>query len=96
LDQLKAQIGTLEKSLAEKPEYGLGTGAPAVTRWEMDHALLHQLKARKEKIEKRLSQEIDGGYGLCAQCGKPIHTDRLAVLPDARLCINCARIDSER
>ncbi len=91
LKQLEEQIVALENSLKEKPEYGLGTGAPAVTRWEMDHTLLQQLKKRKEKIEHALSQE--GNVGICEQCGKPIHADRLAVLPDARLCIACARAD---
>lgn len=91
LVQLNEQIVALEKSLKEKPEYGLGTGAPSVTRWEMDHTLLQQLKKRKEKIEHSLSRE--GHVGVCERCGKPIHADRLLVLPDARLCIACARAD---
>ncbi|MFL7792285.1 MAG: TraR/DksA C4-type zinc finger protein [Anaerolineae bacterium] len=32
-----------------------------------------------------------GTYGICERCGKPIHPDRLAVLPETRLCIECAR-----
>jgi len=32
-----------------------------------------------------------GQYGICERCGNPIHPERLAILPDARLCIDCAR-----
>jgi RNA polymerase-binding transcription factor DksA len=33
----------------------------------------------------------DDMYGVCEECGKAIHPDRLAVLPDTRRCIRCAR-----
>ncbi|RLC63098.1 MAG: hypothetical protein DRI48_08830 [Chloroflexi bacterium] len=91
LDELLAQISALEKSLAEKPDYGLGKGAPSVTRWELDQALLQRLKKRAESIEHTLSQMAESAYGTCEQCGKPIHPDRLAVLPNTRVCIRCAR-----
>jgi hypothetical protein len=38
-----------------------------------------------------LSRLSQGTYGICAQCGRPIHPDRLAILPDTRLCIHCAQ-----
>jgi RNA polymerase-binding transcription factor DksA len=33
----------------------------------------------------------DDVYGVCEECGKTIHPDRLAVLPDTTRCIRCAR-----
>jgi RNA polymerase-binding transcription factor DksA len=91
LDEVKSQIAALEQNTASKPDYGLGEGDPAITRWEMDRALLEQLRERMETLREVLSRAGDGGYGICAQCGNPIHPDRLAVLPDTRTCINCAR-----
>ncbi len=41
LEELRAQITALERTLEEKPDYGLGKGAPAVTRWELDQTLLY-------------------------------------------------------
>lgn len=35
-----------------------------------------------EKIEK-------GKYGVCERCGKEIPAARLAILPEARYCIDC-------
>jgi len=91
LDELRAQIAALERTLDEKPDYGLGKGAPSVTRWELDRTLLQRLKQQATSIESTLSQMGEGAYGICEQCGNPIHPDRLAVLPDTRICIHCAR-----
>ena len=91
LDEIKSQIAALEKATASKPDYGLGEGDPAITRWEMDQALLEQLKERAETLQKAISGDGEGTYGICEKCGNPIHPDRLAVLPDTRICIECAR-----
>jgi DnaK suppressor protein len=91
LDDLRLQITALEKKLGERPDYGLGAGAPAVTQWEVDQALWRQLKERATRIEHMLSQTVEASYGICVRCGEAIHPDRLAVLPDARVCIQCAK-----
>ncbi|NIV27949.1 MAG: hypothetical protein GWN58_00125, partial [Anaerolineae bacterium] len=46
LDELRAQIAALNRALEEKPDYGLGRGDPAVTRWELNQALRQRLKRR--------------------------------------------------
>jgi DnaK suppressor protein len=95
LDELRTQIATLESTLEDTPEYGLGTGAPSVTRWEIDRALLRRLEEQAASIEHTLSTLAEDTYGICRQCGRSIHPDRLAVLPGTRICIRCARA-SER
>jgi RNA polymerase-binding transcription factor DksA len=96
LNELQAHIDTLERNLEEKPDYGLGKGAPAITQWELDQILLQQLKARAVGIERTLSQTGENTYGTCEQCGKPIHPDRLAVLPNTEICIDCAKAGESR
>jgi RNA polymerase-binding transcription factor DksA len=81
----------LEKSLEEKPDYGLGEGDPAIVRWELNRALLQQGRERAANLEQALSRLDQGTYGACERCGDAIHPDRLAVLPHVRLCIRCAR-----
>lgn len=93
LKDLEKQIKSLEKALDVHPEHGLGKGDPAVTQWELDQALLKQLKSRADRLRKALNRIEQGSYGICEQCGKPIHPDRLAVLPDTKVCIECARKD---
>jgi DnaK suppressor protein len=91
LDQVQTQIASLEGALGDRPDYGLGEGDPAITRQELDRVLLQQLKERAAGIEQALSAMADDVYGVCEECGESIHSDRLAVLPDTRRCIRCAR-----
>ena len=91
LEQVQRQIAALEKATDIKPDYGLGEGDPAITRWEMDKALLVQLREKKETLKIMMTETGAGGYGICENCGNPIHPDRLAVLPDTTVCITCAR-----
>ncbi len=91
LNSLHNQIATLEVALKIKPDYGIGQGDPAVTQWGLDQALLRQLRERATHIQQTLSRAEDGDYGICQQCGEPIHPDRLAVLPTTTVCIKCAQ-----
>ena len=91
LGELRDQIAALERALEEKPDYGLGKGDPAITRWELDRALLRRLRGRAADVERALSRLSQGTYGMCVRCGKSIHPDRLAVLPDTQVCIHCAQ-----
>lgn len=43
-----------------------------------------------EQIEAALSRIDRGGWGKCEACGGPIEDGRLAVMPEARLCIGCS------
>ena len=91
LEQVQAQIFSLQSALDNKPDYGLGEGDPAITRRELDRVLLEQLKERAAGIEHALSAMAKDAYGMCEECGQQIHPDRLAILPEARTCIRCAR-----
>ena len=94
LQELRSQIAMIEAGLEEKPDYGMGKGDPSITRWELDQAMLSDLKRRASSLEKQLSRISQGTYGTCERCGAPINADRLTVLPDATLCIECARSDT--
>lgn len=91
LDEIQAQIEALESGLEEKPDYGLGQGDPAITRWEFDQAMLERLRERAESLKRALGRLDEGTYGVCKHCGNPIHPDRLEVLPDTHVCIQCAQ-----
>lgn len=93
LDEVRTEIAALEKALEEKADGGLGRGDPAVTRRELDRALLNRMRKRAASLEKALSRVGRGTYGVCERCGAPIHPDRLAVLPDATICIRCAQAE---
>jgi DnaK suppressor protein len=91
LTNIKEQIARLEEALEAQPDYGIGQGDPAVTGREVNRALLERLQERRTSLERALSRSDSGIYGVCTQCGQEINPDRLAVLPDTRLCIRCAQ-----
>ncbi|MBN1259787.1 MAG: TraR/DksA C4-type zinc finger protein [Anaerolineae bacterium] len=91
LQSLENQIAALQKALEEKPEYGMGKGDPGVTQWELNQTLLNQLQERASSTRKALQRMEHGIYGTCQRCGAAINPERLAILPDTRLCIRCAQ-----
>jgi DnaK suppressor protein len=91
LDEIRMQIAELQEAFKERPDYGLGRGNPAATRREIDRALLQRLRKRAESLEQAMLRLNEGSYGICTQCGKPIHPERVAVLPDTQVCIDCAQ-----
>ena len=91
LEKVQGEIAVLQKAVDSEPDYGLGQGDPAVTRREVDRALLERLNRRAEKLTGAIIEVQEGKYGICKQCGNQIHPDRLAVLPDTKICARCAR-----
>jgi RNA polymerase-binding transcription factor DksA len=43
------------------------------------------------QIRKALSMIKFGKYGVCERCGKMIDTDRLMIVPETTVCIDCER-----
>ena len=43
------------------------------------------------QLRKALSRIKIGKYGVCEKCGKMIDTDRLAIKPDATICVKCEK-----
>jgi DnaK suppressor protein len=48
-----------------------------------------------KKIDHALSKIEDGTFGICEDCGEPIHIKRLDARPETTLCIRCKE-DQER
>lgn len=58
---------------------------------ERTTALQKQINIALIETKKALSKIKIGKYGMCENCGKMIDTDRLAAMPTARLCLECAK-----
>ncbi|MDP3918206.1 MAG: TraR/DksA C4-type zinc finger protein [Candidatus Woesebacteria bacterium] len=54
-------------------------------------AIKEELNMKAKQIKKALERVKIGKYGICEDCGKMINTDRLAVFPEATLCIDCEK-----
>ena len=49
------------------------------------------VKKQIVSFRKALTRIKIGKYGTCTKCGKPIDTDRLAIIPESTLCLNCEK-----
>ncbi len=52
-------------------------------------AMLHHERAELTAAQEALERMARGEYGVCAECGDAISLQRLEVVPDAPLCVNC-------
>lgn len=43
-------------------------------------------------VDSALSRMVQGSYGICQRCGKPIATARLEAFPYVAYCISCQSI----
>ena len=85
------ELETLRSRLETKGDYGLGEGDPMIYQWELNLALRKRAEQHLAEIEEAFEQLEMGIYGRCEQCGKPIESERLAVLPHTTVCSQCAQ-----
>lgn len=64
--------------------------APYVANDEVLEGLDAAARAEVVDVRAALRRLDDGTYGLCADCGDAIEAGRLASLPQARMCTDCA------
>ncbi len=62
---------------------GVGHERVELIKMEVDKMLIN--------IRKALARIKVGKYGVCANCGKMIDTDRLAINPTAEFCMDCEK-----
>lgn len=54
-------------------------------------AIKDELNNKSTQIKKALARLKIGKYGICEDCGNMIDTDRLAVFPEATMCVKCEK-----
>ncbi|MGV6474905.1 TraR/DksA family transcriptional regulator [Azotobacter vinelandii] len=60
---------------------------------EVLQALLAEAEAGMRQVERACQRLVEGRYGICRRCGRPIEPARLAALPVAELCLHCAGLE---
>lgn len=82
-----------EKGRPIAPDCSLGrlTRLEAMQEQEISVNRLHEAGIRLNKLEYALRKVDTPEYGICMECEEPIATDRLKLMPEASLCIRCAK-----
>ncbi len=99
-ESLLALQDTIKAGLAHKdpandsisPDNAIGrlTRMEAIQAQQISSAGREQMKIRLKRVQRALKQIEMGSYGLCARCNASIPEGRLAVMPEAPFCMNCA------
>jgi RNA polymerase-binding transcription factor DksA len=62
---------------------------------QVEHLQASALKMAIDKsmvqVRKALTMIKIGRYGICERCGKMIDTDRLVIMPETTLCVDCEK-----
>lgn len=98
LELLKAESAALSlESIGEGSGQSNHMADEASETFEMEKSRTLEKNVRHllGEVEDALRKIHRGTYGRCEQCGRPIDQERLEVLPQARLCLDC-RIRWER
>jgi RNA polymerase-binding transcription factor DksA len=76
---------------AQPPDSGrFGRQLTAADR-EINAEILRAARVALRDIEAALARLADGTYGKCTSCGTRQPIERLEVLPQAALCMDCQR-----
>lgn len=86
---LLVDIEALKETLQGEVDVDVDEGDPDVIEREKSVALLATLQSQLAAIEDALAAIDKGTYGICERCGQPISPERLAVKPEATLCVKC-------
>lgn len=90
LAELAARIEQIEIAQSEPLEADFAEQAVAREDDEALDGVERSLLDAVDQIQHALARLDNGRYGLCTCCGTPIAPARLAAMPAAALCIDCA------
>ncbi len=60
---------------------------------EVTESLVAGARAALRDVVDALQRMDDGRYGSCRLCNSPLETERLEVLPQVSLCMDCQRTE---
>ena len=89
LDQNRASAPAVGETKEGSPYGKKEEGASEAFELEKRLALEKRLMDTLAEVEHALRKFEKGTYGKCDICGQPIELERLEVLPQAGLCMNC-------
>jgi len=82
--QLELQAVQTRRELTKLQENIRQNGA----NWS-DQSRLKDLQERVIRLQRAQERSQYGRYGLCLACGNPMNPERLELVPDAELCMEC-------
>ena len=85
-----ASYKTLIQPIAPDNAIGRITRMEAINSKSINEAALDNSKQALSKMERALTMIDDPDFGLCRECEEPIPFERLMIVPESDLCVECA------
>ena len=92
MQEIRDQLGqSLTEEQQRRFESAMDSGDQALLDLEREMGISLQEKRNRERqmIDEALVSLEEGTYGICVECDTEISEKRLAVMPFARLCVEC-------
>lgn len=86
----RGRIEALRRDLASGHSADSAEQAVERENDEVLEALLNESQAALRSVEQARERLHQGTYGSCSKCGAAIGNERLAVMPMAERCVQCA------
>ncbi len=98
---INKQIATIERKInslkeltqAIAPDDAIGrvSRMDAINNKSVNEAALRQSKDKLQKLQEALERINEPDFGICMKCKGAIQPGRLALMPESRMCMKCAR-----
>ncbi|MDA3930537.1 MAG: TraR/DksA C4-type zinc finger protein [Prolixibacteraceae bacterium] len=93
LDKLTRDIIELkELTRPEAPDSAIGrvSRMDAINNRSINESALRKKRIQLSKIETAIKDFDQPGFGKCIRCGKTIQVARILLMPESKVCVNCA------
>ena len=81
-----------ELTKPESPDTAIGrvSRMDAINNRSVNEATLRKKKIQFSKIQVALNEIDKPEFGVCIRCGKIIQKERIMLVPESKVCVNCA------
>ena len=99
-EKIEAEISATENNIASleelcqpvAPDDAIGrlSRMDAIGNKSVNEAALSSAKQKLVKLKYALANIDQPDFGICMECDEPIPLGRIMIMPESRLCVNCA------
>jgi DnaK suppressor protein len=87
--RLLSEIEHLRQTLSSEVDPTEEEADPEIVEREKALVVLRTLERKVDEVDVALRHAERGTYGICEVCGEPIDPERLAIMPEATMCVPC-------
>lgn len=87
--KLLEELAHLRREAIMEVDGDVAEGDPKWAERDIAQSLVDIHERKLIEIEQALEEARKGHYGICERCGRPIDPERLEILPETTLCVEC-------